>query len=324
MNRPNLCFEKPTTISIVFGCIIILGTLAAYGAQWVSIIRSKSSEGLSWVTLSLGLCTGMLTAVNGLILNWKSLSCCSFPNVTVASCIEKNLVSQQLIVSALSSFILSLLFLVYFDHRPKSSEEVPKKKREYLLSLVSFFFTVLSIFFIAAVGFILYFGGILNGDGIVFYANALGSTSGFLTVFIWLPQLWTTWSSGSGGSLSLFMLMLQGPGSGATVYFQIASNQTWTTWVPYAIAGTQQTMLIAMLIYYKVKEYFSPRAIEIVSEEYFSNNYQNSDDDISTDPFQTLKGLQQFSNTPNTTSNIRYQTVDESEGYTEDDSRNSY
>jgi hypothetical protein len=61
------------------------------------------------------------------------------------------------------------LFLVYFSHHPLPNQTYIDKRREYLCALVSYFTVILAVLFAASMAFTLYFGGILNGNGIRYY-----------------------------------------------------------------------------------------------------------------------------------------------------------
>jgi hypothetical protein len=62
-----------------------------------------------------------------------------------------------------------LLFLIFFSHKPLPNQTRREKQFDYLYSLVSFFGVLLAGFLIAAMAFILFFGGILTGKGIEYY-----------------------------------------------------------------------------------------------------------------------------------------------------------
>jgi hypothetical protein len=62
-----------------------------------------------------------------------------------------------------------VLFLVFFSHKPLPNQTRRDKQIDYLCSLVSFFGSMLTGFLIAAMAFVLFFGGILTGQGIEYY-----------------------------------------------------------------------------------------------------------------------------------------------------------
>ena len=52
------------------------------------------------------------------------------------------------------------------------------------------------------------------------YANTLGIVSAIVPVFVWTPQLYTTYKLKGPGSLSLTMQVIQTPGSFIQAFFQ--------------------------------------------------------------------------------------------------------
>lgn len=295
---PKLC-AQPTVINIILGSAIIVGLFLSFFFQWLVIVRRRSSEGISWITLTLSLVSGLLTTTNGMIFNWPTLSCCRFSNISVAACLEINLVTQSLLISPVCNIILFVLFLVFFSHKPLPNQTRREKQFDYLYSLVSFFGVLLTGFLIASMAFVLFFGGILTGQGIEYYGKTLGYMSGVATLFIWVPQIWTTFRTNNGGALSLPMLLIQGPGSAATVYFQIDSKQDFTTWVPYALCGIQQTILIIMLLYYQIRDWINPpNAFEVVNGDTFATNPDgrvvSTESYPLSNPYDSLDGLTKY------------------------------
>jgi uncharacterized protein with PQ loop repeat len=53
------------------------------------------------------------------------------------------------------------------------------------------------------------------------YANTLGIVSAIVPVFVWTPQLYTTYKLKGPGSLSLTMQVIQTPGSFIQAFFQV-------------------------------------------------------------------------------------------------------
>lgn len=67
----------PTPLNLGMGLFLIVGILISYIPQMVSIVRSGSSRGLSYFTLSLLLFASFMIFTNAAMLNWdKKLRCC--------------------------------------------------------------------------------------------------------------------------------------------------------------------------------------------------------------------------------------------------------
>ena len=88
------------------------------------------------------------------------------------------------------------------------------------------------------------------------YANGLGLAATALAVTQYLPQLWTTYSLKSVGSLSIPMMCIQTPGS----YVWAASLavrlgwEGWSIWGLYVMTGTLQGCILALGIVYELRE----------------------------------------------------------------------
>jgi len=283
-----VCYERKATSAIVLAYVLIIGTFVSYVPQWIGIVRAKSSEGLSFVSLSLGLLSGLLTLSNAGILKWQSIICCRLPpKLSVAQCLENNLLIQQLSIGPVCLFIIYILFLVYFEHKPALGQTPKEKLKEYFWSLVCLAAALVISIFTCIIAYVLYYGAFITGEEASVYAQVLGIVSSVLTFCMWAPQIFTTWRKSEGGVLSLPMLLLQAPGAGMTVVFQILDGADWTTWAPYGIAGCQQVVLIVMLVYFWLRDRNKIVIIgdtELVSEDLgherlLTSEFHDSEDD---------------------------------------------
>lgn len=84
------------------------------------------------------------------------------------------------------------------------------------------------------------------------WANALGTGASILAVIQYLPQIWTTYSLKSQGSLSIPMMCMQTPGSfvWATSLAINLGASGWGAWGHLYLTGTLQGCLLCMAIYY--------------------------------------------------------------------------
>eukprot|EP01102_Stenamoeba_stenopodia_P018144 TRINITY_DN6619_c0_g1_i2.p1 TRINITY_DN6619_c0_g1~~TRINITY_DN6619_c0_g1_i2.p1 ORF type:complete len:160 (+),score=26.76 TRINITY_DN6619_c0_g1_i2:241-720(+) len=86
-------------------------------------------------------------------------------------------------------------------------------------------------------------------------SDALSVIASVCNIITWLPQIWQTYRLKSPGALSVGMLALQAPGALLVIVFQgILEHKGPQTWAPYVATGTQQTILIAMCLYYMWQE----------------------------------------------------------------------
>jgi len=284
MSSLPVCYQQKSAGSIALACVLIFGTFFSYVPQWITIIRARSSEGLSYVSLAMGLTSGLLTLSNAGILKWQSILCCA-NRLSVAQCLENNLLIQQLSVGPTCLFIIFILFLVYFNHKPLPGETRKQKLNEYFWALVSLAASLVLAIFSCVTAYVLYYGAYITGEEASVYARVLGIVSAVLTFFMWAPQIWTTWKASEGGVLSLPMLLIQAPGAGMTVVFQLLDGADWTTWAPYGVAGIEQCVLIVMLVYFYIRDWNKePKIDELVAladEEHrlATQDFDDSDSD---------------------------------------------
>jgi len=249
-----ICYNAPSTITVILAVFLIFATFVSYVPQGVSIFQARSSAGLSYLSLSTGLLSGLLTFINTGVLNWDKILCCQHANLHPSQCIANNLVTQQVAVGPLCLAIVYLFFLAYFDHNPSDAQTLEDKLSEYFWALLCFSGSIVISILIGTVAFVLYYGDFLTGTQVFTYAKVIGIASAVLVFFQWAPQIYVTWKISNGGALSLAMLFLQAPGSFLVVGFQISAGSDWTSWVPYGVAGCEQLVLILLLIYFKWRD----------------------------------------------------------------------
>jgi hypothetical protein len=87
------------------------------------------------------------------------------------------------------------------------------------------------------------------------WANALGLMSASLAAVQYLPQIWTTYSLGHVGSLSLPMMVIQVPGSFlfAGSLFARLGFEGWSTWGVFLVTGCLQACLLIMGTYFELQ-----------------------------------------------------------------------
>lgn len=87
------------------------------------------------------------------------------------------------------------------------------------------------------------------------WANILGIMATVLAAIQYLPQIWTTYSLGHVGSLSIPMMLIQTPGSFVWAGSLAArlGIEGWSTWGVYLVTGCLQGCLLVMGICFEVK-----------------------------------------------------------------------
>jgi uncharacterized protein with PQ loop repeat len=248
-----ICYIEPTSLNLAVAIILILAIPLSYVPQYISIIRAKSSEGMSCLSLAVLLLGGLLTLINHSILNWDSIICCGL--LTVKSCLANNLPGFQLFVGPFCITILYVLVLWFFDLRPVGKITHEQKQEQRKFGFLLFLGVLVLCSILAILAAIFYYLVHLPGEVLFAYAQALGIISTVTVVFQWGPQIWTTWKLKSQGSLSLLMLLIQMPGSLVVVVYQaILNDGHWTTWGPYVVATIQQMILIVLCLVFCSRE----------------------------------------------------------------------
>lgn len=88
------------------------------------------------------------------------------------------------------------------------------------------------------------------------WANMLGIFGALLASIQYLPQLWTTWSLGHVGSLSIVTLCIQAPGSFvfATSLAIRLGRSGWSAWAVYVVGGCLQACLLLMAATFEFRQ----------------------------------------------------------------------
>ena len=82
-----------------------------------------------------------------------------------------------------------------------------------------------------------------------------GIISPICSSIVWIPQIIKLIRTKNQGNLSLAMFLLQTPGNAITILFQILYHQNITTWGTYVICLVEQSIIVAILLVFKWREY---------------------------------------------------------------------
>lgn len=105
-------------------------------------------------------------------------------------------------------------------------------------------------------------------DALQWYANGLGLGATALAIVQFLPQIYTTYTLKSVGSLSLLTMCIQTPGS----YVWAASLAArlgwagWSIWGLFCVTGTLQGIILTLGIIYELRERRERREAEILAD----------------------------------------------------------
>ena len=88
------------------------------------------------------------------------------------------------------------------------------------------------------------------------WANLIGVVGMILAAIQFLPQIWTTWRLKEVGSLSIYSMCIQTPGSFIWVGSLAAHLgwEGWSTWGIYLCTGILQGILLTMSIAFEIRD----------------------------------------------------------------------
>lgn len=248
-----VCAQQ-SIIGDIVGILLCIGGASSYIPQYYSLIKAKTTEGLSelsYFLLNIGSCT---LAVNSIILNWYKWKC--FEECDFWLCNSQLLSTYQIGIGFL---IVLPLYLIFFNYKYKNisrvairkvwveSEQYKKRRTCRKIIIHTGFFGTYILFIVIIV--ILALTEQYNTKFMIGFAKAMGIISAICSCVVWIPQIVELIKTKERGNLSLLMFILQAPGNGIIIFFQAyLYKQNVTTWFPYVITLIQQTIIIILII----------------------------------------------------------------------------
>ena len=235
----DICNHHNTVSSISIGTFIILAIVITYLPQYIKIIKSKSTNGISYNYLLLGNISNFTNFFGSLLLNYQIIDCCSHTNT--GHCINILLPIYQMFFPWLCIFVLYIIFLIY------------NTGNDYRKAFISFtLFILIWVVLIGIIGLILIIHYQSMKNHVTAFGNTLNIISTITCIFTFLPQLMETYRIKSTGSLSIISLAFQAPGSFLVFFYQnIILKTPFTIGFPYLISGILQTALVLLSYYYE-------------------------------------------------------------------------
>lgn len=157
-----------------------------------------------------------------------------------------------------------------------------QRKKEFLIARVILVVVLILSALIGLLGAALHYWVKVSPYTLQVYGKSVGIVSAIVVVLQWSPQIFTTWTMGEAGSLSIVMLSLLLPGCLTTVFFQaVLDRSDFTTWVPYLITSFQISILIIMCIVFwcKKKQKFTYESYDLLLSENEGQNYIFEEDE---------------------------------------------
>ncbi|TKA68470.1 hypothetical protein B0A49_08086, partial [Cryomyces minteri] len=238
LSRPTPSFDcahpvsPPSVVDFTISLLLVLGILLSYLPQHVKIVSRRSAAGLSpWFVL-LGSVSGTCAFANMLLqrASVRAMACC--PVRGGFACASSLLGVVQIGVQWGCFFVIMLLYLIFapkpsssssssssprssrpstpLSTNPSRSSPAPTTPQPAAALLVgSLAFAHLFLTLLASVILLAYRGAF----AIQPWTDLLGLLATSLAAVQYVPQIWTTWTSGQVRSLSIGMMCIQTPGS---------------------------------------------------------------------------------------------------------------
>jgi len=228
--------------SILLGAILVAGSIISVIPQHIKIFKTKSIVGLSYLWLFLANMNQFCALMAAVIMKFPQIQACDY--VGILPCLPSMLDIFQLFAIWAFTFPIYIWFLKFADPFTLSKKDWFWARAFFVISII--FMVVASL--IAAV-FLVQVG---ECQGLtLWYAHILGILSTIITFIQYAPQIYATYKTKSSGSFSIWMLLIQAPGSTITVMFLIfVSHDEVYIWLSYVSAIIQQCILLCMLFYF--------------------------------------------------------------------------
>jgi len=279
------CTPQPI-YTYILGIFLCIGGIVSYIPQYYYLIKTKQHKGISEFSLFLLNIGSFFLFGNSLILNWWKFGC--YGNCSDALC-TANLESVfQIGVGCIVPFPLYLLFIKYkytnlttvYDYDPDDLDRVNDNLESGDLNLSTQEENIIVIhndnnndnlnrrvYIVLYIGIYIIFAMLMiivglvekyeNPDNWLFFhilAKIFGVMGAICFSIVWIPQIVELIRTQEQGTLSLAMFIIQGPGNGVIITFQILYHQDWSTWIAYVITLVEQLLIIVILLIFKCRQ----------------------------------------------------------------------
>ncbi|EKE38459.1 PQ loop repeat protein [Entamoeba nuttalli P19] len=235
-----------STLETIIGSLILIFTTVSILPQIIKIIRKKTSEGLSPTYLFLMVCNQIFATTNSTILNFPFMESCS--DIGLSKCLPPLLSYFQFVSLVIMGFIEYTLFLLFYQG--KHSLAFKRVILYYIIIILFFVFALIMVFIsLTKIG--------ICEPFTYYFAYVFGILSSVVTFVEYLPQLWKTFSTKSGGSMSLSANTFQTIGFLVVLCFMFFSTeQHVTTILSSVVSLIQHSLLVIMQIKYDYIDFY--------------------------------------------------------------------
>ena len=288
--------ENDSIITYTIGVLLCIGGVLSYLPQYITLINSKKAKGISESSLFILNVGSFFLACNSLILNWWKFECykhCNFFLCTGNLLAFFQICVGWIIVFPLYIIYLYMQYKynrevvgqIVGGNREYINQETgehttgnwenPSDKdvdgyKDSVKKCCTWNFSsnqrkIYELLYVILYGVFFIFVVILltiekftynNVNVLVVIAYILGICSMICSGIVWIPQIIKLIRTKDNDGLSLFMFLIQTPGSAVIIVFQaILNKQNITTWISYLFNFVEQLIIIVILIIFKIKKY---------------------------------------------------------------------
>lgn len=277
----QLCDQRPSELTVAVGVVLIVGAFVASAPQFVSILRRRSSSGLSEIYLSLGIVAVALTTLSSGLLNWPRVECCAV--LGAGDCLALNLPFLQnffVFVWFLVLFGLFVRFCVVDASLDLLLVRRTKRRAKLLALVVGICLLIATITTLA-----LHYATHRDADAtIASFAEYVGYTGAVVLALQYLPQIYVLCRLRDAGSLSVVSLLMTLPGHVLTVIFQgVLQGGPVSAWLPSFFAGVETAILIVLVaVFWLVRKKGGKRGFtaDDIAVRFREENVVIDDDDV--------------------------------------------
>jgi len=219
--------------NILLALFLIIGGICGYIPQFYQIIKYKSVENISELSILIMNIGMMYLTMNSMIFNWQYF-------------LQANLYKLLPFITIFISWLMVLIYyVIYITYKIKNIEKRFLSAFRYLFTYVIFTLLVIAL----ALGEKMEH----HTDFFITYANVLGIFSGIANGCVYIPQIYTLLKNKSNGNVSILMYAVQTPGNAVNILLQILYDSPISTWITYVICLAQQSIILILMIYFYYK-----------------------------------------------------------------------
>ena len=231
-----LCINLPI-YEYIIGIIICIGSIISYIPQYYTLIKTKSSVGLSEFSIILSNMSFFLLSYDSIISNFYRLQC--FKTCHMLFCMGYMMSFIQLL---LGWILVSILYILYLKYKIRESRTSTIYNFIYVIiyGICILIITIISLISLYHMNDYIKMFNILT--------KIVGIFAGICTFLLWVPQIYLLIRKREIGSLNIYMFLIQIPGNIITIMFQILYKSNWTIWLSYIISVIEQFTVVFLII----------------------------------------------------------------------------